>query len=203
VKTAPALLLFGSLLALCALSGCAAAPATLTVRSTQHRAAYAQTFRQAYAGRTDDGTYEFLLVADDAARATAQTKPGQPLEPVAQTPLRQVVYLKVLWRPIGGTDSGAANNATLDWYVFSDAPSARGDLLQYRGTAFVSVTPRDQKTRVTVRDGTIMPRAARGGLSDPIGVARLSGSFTAVANDARLEALLAATRARVTDTPHG
>jgi len=182
------------------LIGCAAPPATMTVSSQQKHVSYAQTFQQAYAGRTDDGTYEFLLVADDAQRATAaqKKKPGQPLEPIARPPLRQVVYLKVLWRPMTGTDSSAANNATIDWYVLSDAASGQTDLLEYQGTAFVYVTPKDNTAKVDVRAGTITPFAARGSLHDPVGVAHLSGSFTAVANDDRLEELLAATRARTT-----
>ena len=182
---------------LASLVGCASPPATMTVRSSRANVSYAQTFQQAYAGRTDDGTYEFLLVADDAARASAsEKKPGQPIEPMVAAPLRQVVYLKVLWRPITGTDATAANNASVEWTVLSDAASGQTDLLQYQGTAFVSVTPKGNIAKVKVRNGTITPCAARGTLHDPVGVARLDGSFTAVANDDRLEELLAATRAR-------
>ena len=179
------------------LVGCAAPPAQMTVSSSKANVSYAQTFQQAYAGRTDDGTYEFLLVADDAARAAAaEPKPGQPIGPMTAPPLRQVVYLKVLWRPMTGTDATAANNASVEWYVLSDTSSGQSDLLQYQGTAFVSVTPKGNIAKVDVRNGTMSPCAARGTLHDPVGVARLNGSFTAVANDDRLEELLAATRAR-------
>ena len=178
--------------------------AQLVVRSDAKKVAYAQTFSQAVADRSEDGTFQFVLIADDArpreAREPAvnltKKSTGRRLDPSATMPLHQVVYVKVLWRPMNGTDRSIGSNASLEWYVLSDTAGGSGDLLEYQGTAFVMVDPNDDATKVKIRGGMIKPRAVRGGLTDPIGPARIEGSFTAVNDPARLHELLTATRAR-------
>jgi hypothetical protein len=190
------LLLFVAVLLLL-LQGCAS-PSWIIVQPDQSKTVFEQHFQQAYGGRTDDGTYEFLLIADDADSAAAQNKPGAALHPVAREPLRQVIYIKVLWRPMPGAQTTAANNAAITWYVMSDAPQNQRDLLEYRGTAFVAVRPKDHSARVRISNGTVLLHSRRGHLRDAIGQGHLSGEFTAVSDDSRLEEILASTRARST-----
>ena len=78
-------------------------------------------------------------------------------------PLHQVVHVKVLWRPLDGTDPSVGSNASLVWYVLSDTAEGEGDLLEYQGSAYVEVDPKDDVTKVTIHDGTIKPRPAAGG----------------------------------------
>ncbi|MEO6436971.1 MAG: hypothetical protein ABIP55_14595 [Tepidisphaeraceae bacterium] len=179
-------------------TGCST-PATLTVRSTERKCSYAQTFSQAFASHTEDGTHEFILVADDAIRS-APKETGGPLQPVEKTPLRQVVYIRVLWQPLTGIEPGVGTNASIDWFVFGDTAGSGNDMLEYQGTAMARIDVGGKgATKVTLREGTLKPRAARGTLTDPIGVGRLSGTFTAVNNPARVQELLAAARARTAD----
>ena len=187
------------LLAISFATGCATSPATLTVRSTERQAAYAQNFTQAFASETEDGTQEFILVSDDAVKRTAHD-PGGVLRPVGQTPLRQVVYVRVLWKPLNGVEKGITSNASVDWYVFGNTSGTATDMLSYQGTAFANIKDgRGETKKVTLREGTIKPTAARGALTDPIGIGRLQGNFVAVQNPHRLHELLAAARARSAD----
>jgi hypothetical protein len=189
---------------------------TLVVRSQAKHKAYAQNFSQAVANPHEDGMYEFVLISDDA-RPNQQQKhdaarlissitgsltgadkkaADQPLDPSKSMPLHQVVHVKVLWRPLNGTDPSVGANAALVWYVLSDTAEGEGDLLEYQGSAYVEVDPKDDVTKVTIHDGTIKPRACRGGLIDPIGPAHIEGKFVAINDAARLREVLSSTRAR-------
>ena len=73
-------------------------------------------------------------------------------------------------------------------------------MLEYQGAAYATIKDgRGDTKQVTLRDGTLKPRNARGALTDPIGVGRLAGTFTAVRNPHRVQELLAAARARTLD----
>jgi len=197
-RPSPLLLALSLLLA----GGCSSQAGQLVVKSDTKKVAYAQKFSQAVAERTEEGMYQFVLVADDKPRDGAASgtrkkqSPGKRLDPADTMPLHQVVYVKVLWRPMDGTDRSIGSNAALRWYVLSDTANGAVDLLEYTGSAFVMVNPKDDETKVSIRAGSIKPGAIRGGLTDPIGPARIEGSFTAVNDPARLHELLAATRAR-------
>ena len=187
-----------------ALAGCSSKTPTLVVHSDAKKVAYAQTFSQAVAGQTEDGAFQFVLVSDDARPPAAPKRlslkkdpdPTPRLDPSANMPLHQVVYVKVLWRPMTGTDRSIGSNAAVDWYVLSDTAGGTRDLLEYSGSAFVTVTPKGDVTKVAIRGGSIRPRSVLGGFTDPIGPARIEGSFTAINDGARLREVLTATRAR-------
>jgi hypothetical protein len=181
-------------------TGCSSSPATLTVRSNERNVSYAQTFSQAFAAQSEDGTHEFVLVSDDAVKS-APKDPGAPLQPIEHTPLRQVVYIRVLWQPLNGVERGVAKNASLDWFVFANTAGGSDDVLEYQGTACATVKAVNggEATTVTLHDGALEPHAARGDLTDPVGPARLQGRFTAVKNPHRVQELLAAARARTAE----
>jgi hypothetical protein len=180
--------------------GCAQTPSILTVQSAKRNVAYSQQFGQAFASRTEDGAHEFILVADDAIRS-APREPGGPLTPVAKTPLRQVVHVRVLWEPLNGVEETVTRNASISWFVFTDTAAGTVGIREYQGTAYASVDSASggNATRVTLRHGTLKPYSSRGSLSDPIGMGKLEGTFTAIRNPNRVRELLAATRARTAE----
>ena len=168
----------------------------LTIHSPERNLAFEQSFSRIWGVRNDDGTYEFALVADDAAGQADRSSPGAVLHPVRREPLHQVMDIRVLWRPMPGTEARLADNATITWYILPDAPSESGEVLEYRGTAFVAVRPREDVAQVAIRRGTISLNGRRGALHDPIGPASVSGEFTAINDSARLTQVLADARAR-------
>ena len=181
------------------IGGCAAQKPVLVVHSDSKKVAYAQTFSQAISAANEDGTYHFVLVADDTRptqKPAKKTEPTPRLDPTNSAPLHQIVYVKVLWRPMNGTDHSIGSNAAVNWYVLSDTAGGSQDLLEYQGSAFVMVHVKGDVTKVSISDGTLHPRAVRGGLSDPIGPARIEGSFTAINDPVRLREVLNSTRAR-------
>jgi len=181
-------------------TGCVSQKPTLVVHSDTNHRTFAQTFSQAVASPNEDGTYHFVLVADDVRptpnKHAKKSDPSPRIDPSESAPLHQIVYVKVLWRPMDGTDHTVGSNAAVNWYVLSDTAAGSHDLLEYQGSAFVKVYPKDGVTKVTIADGTLRPRAVRGGLSDPIGPASIEGSFTAVNDPVRLREVLNSTRAR-------
>ena len=81
--------------------GCASSKnAQLTLRPSEGKVAYAQNFTQAYAGQSADGSWSFVLVSDDQPGEKSDRK---HIDPSNQMPLRQVVYVKLLWQPMNGT----------------------------------------------------------------------------------------------------
>lgn len=186
------LLIFPALL-LIFLAGCAAQPTTLMLQPLSRRVIYAQKFGQAYAGQDDDSSPAFLLVSDDAAATSS--KHGAQLQPADLPPLRQVVYIKVLWRPMDGTHNHAAN-ASIDWYILSDTVESAANLLEYQGLGSVTFDPGDNTTTVNIRSANLRPTVSRGTLRDPIGPCKLTGTFTAINDNTRMRSLLSATRKR-------
>jgi hypothetical protein len=170
------------------LTGCASKAGTsprLQLRSSQTRQVYAQQFDTAYFSRGDTGEYEIVLVDDGGADAgtAGSAKAGQPLRPSQAAPLRQVVHIRVHWRPLRGTkpDHPSATNAVIDWYVTAptgDAAQAN-DRLHYQGAAFVEIGAKDRVAKVRVSKGQVALVEAVGSLHDPVGRSVLSGTFTA------------------------
>ena len=67
-----------------------------------------------------------------------------------QTPLRQIVHINVLWRPLSGTRDSAVSNATIDWYVLNNTADGNDDLLVYQGSGYVTLKPDDDTTIVSI-----------------------------------------------------
>jgi hypothetical protein len=178
--------------------GCAAPNSgRLTLNPAGTKKEYSQKFTQTYAAHNDDGSYEFLLIADDADRNRPK-KPGQPLRPTTGTPLRQVVYVKIPWLPMrGNVAETIVSNATVNWYIFSDSPEQGEDLLQYSGVGYALAYPDDTTTTLSLRTASMKAVTVRGGLADPLGPFNLSGHIIALNRGQRLHDILAATQARL------
>ena len=179
------------------LTGCASKagkPARLQLRSSQTRQVYAQQFEKAYFSRLDTGEYEIVLV-DDGDGGAGQPKPAgarQPLRPSQAAPLRQVVHIRVHWRPLRGSkpDHPSATNAVVDWYVTAPAGDAvyANDRLHYQGAAFVEIGAKNGLAKVRISKGQVALVEAVGSLHDPVGRSALAGTFTARRNNAMVAA---------------
>jgi hypothetical protein len=90
----------------------------------------------------------------------------------------------MFWRPMLGTkpDFPSASNATIDWYVMGTGSRESVDMVHYQGVGFVSVRAAAGGATVTVHSALLNPVASCGRMSDPIGTARLSGTFFALNN---------------------
>jgi hypothetical protein len=170
-----------SLLLLGCITGCANDnSADLRLTCTETKNTFTQQFADAYVSKGSEGDTEVVLVNDAACAKTG-------------TDVRQVMHLKVLWRPSPGTKQShpSYTNAALHWYVFNQG-SAAPDVLEYTGAGFVTLADAAGGTQVTIRNATLKPSAAsNGSLSDPVGPARLTGSFLARKSAKRVNDLLA------------
>lgn len=180
------------LLMLVSAGGCASMGSDLAVSSLEHGQSYSQGFKRVYAGRSAEGEYDIVMVEEAADQATPE-KAGQPLFPMAAMPLRQVLHIRVLWRPLNGPrqDFPAATNASISWYVLGATADESPDMLQYNGVGQVSVYPASDETRIFIRSAMLSPGAQRGKIGDPIGRLSLSGSAIAQNDDERVRGLLA------------
>jgi hypothetical protein len=184
------------ILTIALLAGCTSGQAQLTLHPSEGHVAYAQNFTQAYCSKSTDGSYTCVLVSDETPSASAKSFTQSTLKPAQQTPLRQVVHINVLWRPLSGTRDSAVSNATIDWYVLSNTTTGNDDLLLYQGSGYVTLKPGDDVTKVDIHTGDLRPALVKGTLSDPIGTAMLSGKFLAINDTQKTRDLVNATRQR-------
>ena len=142
----------------------------LTVRSLDRRQTYQQQFSKAYAGRSDRGDFDVVLV-----------KEGD---------VRQVMHVRVLWKPMKGTklDHPTATNATLDWIVWDGAD---GGFIAYTGAGFVNLQRSGNTARLDIRNATLSPTVRDGAINDPIGRVKVSGTVVARTNREKLGDVLA------------
>jgi hypothetical protein len=171
--------------------GCAAGPAPqeLTLRSPEQSKSFVQPFANAYMSRDAAGDVDVVLV-DRAAE--------QRLDGVAESsraPVRQVMHLRVLWNPQRDqkADHSVASNATVHWYVMGNTPSTAAGVLEYAGTAFVTIDG-SAPAELTIRNASVRPVACRGGLCDPVGPSTIAGTIHARSDRHRVHQALAAVR---------
>jgi hypothetical protein len=175
--------------------GCAGGT-NLTVTSLQNHQTFQQPVTKAFAGRSTDGDLDVVVVNDGQSRPGAGS-PG----------VRQVMHVRVLWKPMKGVklDNPTATNAAIDWYVFSDSDKAAGGpgLVAYTGAGFVDVQQSGNTATLTIRNATLRPTTRHGGMTDPIGPAKVQGTVVArTGRDEELRAILSEARqasARATD----
>jgi hypothetical protein len=150
-----------------------------------------QKFSRAYCSMDELGDYQFVLIAD--GNESLPRGQGKILYPTNSTSLRQVVYIRVLWKPLPGTraDQPTSTNATINWYVRSNMPDSGSDKLDYGGAGFVAVYPTKTGAHVIIRNADLAVRQQSGEFNDPLGRPSLTGSFDAVRNDGLVRDILA------------
>jgi hypothetical protein len=180
--------------------GCGTSKPVLSVSTLDPQRAFQQRFTQAYTSRDAAGDYQVVLL-NDPIDAVSPGDAGKPLTAAKVPPLREVLHIRVLWRPMSGAkpDSPAATNASLHWYVLS-GPTAEGtSMIHYAGTAFVAVVPNGPGAEVTVRNGRLRAVEQHGELVDPLKDFAVSGRFDAVADDQRLARILTDVKSAVAE----
>lgn len=177
--------------------GCGQKSAELTLTSLESNTTFLQQFSKAYVTKGATGGSEIVLVDKQAVSGAGTPGETVPASASGATAVRQVMHLKVLWKPQRGTKQSHASytNAGLRWYVIGDTGH---DVLEYSGAGFVALQETAAGTQVTIRNATLKPVGApRGGLSDPVGPARLTGTFIAKKSSQRVKSLLAEVKSAV------
>lgn len=175
--------------------GCRSNTPHLTFRSLDNSAKLEQPFALAAMSRDPAGDYDLVLVSQgledrrsfarwavDSANPVnwfRMPKPGAALEPVEAAPVRQVVHMKIHWRPRAGTtpENPAASNATVRWVVFGtpEPTEQSADILEFQGTAFVRVRFVRGGYDLRIRAGDLRPTRRDGEMVDVIGPNTLEG----------------------------
>jgi hypothetical protein len=175
--------------------GCASKnSADLRLTCLESDKAFSQRFSDAYVSKGAEGNTEIMLVNDTEASASGASGARVAREVIQPSGVRQVMHVKVLWRPQRGAKQGhpSYTNAGLHWYVFNDNGNGTSDVLEYSGAGFVALSNVSGGTKVTIRNATLKPVApSRGSLSDPVGPAKLTGTFIAKKSTKRVQDLLA------------
>lgn len=175
---------FFILAALASILGGCAGQSRLSIIPTNSSRRFVQTFGQAYAAQDDAGDYRILLLNDGLASTSAS---NAALRATSQPPVRQVVHIRLFWRPMIGAKANfpSSANAAIDWYIMGVGSREGIDMVHYRGVGFVSVNPAPGGVSVSIDHTHMQPAACCGSMSEPFEQAQLSGSFFAV-NDAEL-----------------
>ncbi len=159
--------------------GCAAAP-DLTLTSLDQHHTWREPFSHAYSRRDGNGNLDIVLIDRPTEVALSGHRPA--------TPVRQVMYIHVLWTPARETKAVTCN-AAIKWYVIGDRKPQ--DLLEYSGTGFVSWKSQDNgHARVWIQNALLKAAENHGSLTDPVGSSRLQGSILARANSQRVAKVL-------------
>jgi hypothetical protein len=197
------------------LAGCSSQYPTLTYTSADNAKELIQPYAISAMSRDSRGDWDVVLVSQGLEKprplinriGTAinpvelfhrEQTAGKDLTPATSTPVRQVVHMKLHWRPQRGSspNNPAAANATIRWLVFgppqptstasaSDAagsgvsttPPAATDVLEYQGTAFVAPDFERNGYTLHVLAGSVAPVAVKGDMTDALGPAHLEGTF--------------------------
>jgi hypothetical protein len=169
------------LLPLMLLTACADDP-TLRVKSNDGRRALSQPFSLAAMSGSVERDFDIVLVAQ-GTEAAEPVAAGKELNPAPAPPIRQVVYLRLHWRPYpgAGPDNPASSNATVRWFLYpaAGAATATSDSVEYHGTAFVKPTFSRDGCELVVRAGELYPAKIKGRMRDAIGPSSFSGTFFA------------------------
>ena len=163
LKKALPLLLLGLVI------GCSSQTGQLILKPASGNKKFSQKFDSAFATRNSDGSYDFVLVAQDQ-------------------PLRQIVHVRVPWIPERGNISEViVTNAAVDWYIRSENGQ---DMIQYAGAGHAMAYSSDKTIDLNLKKARLKPHVRRGGLRDPLGTFDLWGDIRAERNPTRLRELL-------------
>jgi hypothetical protein len=182
--------LFGTM----AVGGCGTTIAHLEISPNTGQTPVVQDFPHAYLAVGEDGDDDIALVSEGLI--PSQTR-GHVLEPSQIDPLKQIVHIHVLWRPLPGTraDQPTSTNAIIDWYVLSNMPDSSDDRLVYRGAGFITIYPTKRGAHIVIRSASMSISQKTGDLVDPFGPASLAGAFDVIRNDGMAHDVIASATA--------
>lgn len=177
--------------------GCASGPAWLTFKSVESEKQYSQRFNRSYFSIGEDGQYNIILIEDGMGQPSGRT--SGPLVSTASAPVSQIIHIRVLWKPLRGSkpDAPSATNSVIDWYVRPADYDGAGQRLHYRGAGFVVIDQSRQQAKIVIRNARLELADGSVQLRDPLGTSTLSGSFTAIEDQAMVESTLSALKREV------
>jgi len=185
------------LLILALLAGCGSKHSRLNVKSLDNSVRLDQSFGLSAMARDQNGDYDLVLVSQGLeqrrsiwSRTASALNPvswfrdqpaGQPLTPAAGAPVRQVIHLKIHWRPRAGAspENPAASNATVRWVVFGtpEPSTTTEDIVEYQGTAFARPFFERGGYTVVLQAGRLKLARLSGQMNDPLGPSTFRGKF--------------------------
>ncbi len=162
------------LIAIAGISGCKSfGPMRIKPVTSTTGATLRPDFTASYYRVSRDKAYHFIL-------ASATKVPGGEI--------RQVMILRVFWRPIPGVTPilSTAINTTIRYLIFT--PNGCG---MYEGAGFVRLHNGSHARRMhaSLVDGDLRLTGASGYFTDALGPARITGDFTALASKEKTVAL--------------
>jgi len=174
------------------LSGCASRHSDLCFTANDGRHELRQRFDQAFCREFPNGDKDIVLLNDGIVPGNDAGSQG--LEAARDLLPRQVVYIRMFWKPvIFRPDHPAAANASLHWYVLGMNP---GDgWIDYSGTALVTFDGSGDTRSIEVIAAWMTATTKHGQLTDPIGLGSIKGKIKAVVDSARVETMLQDVRA--------
>jgi hypothetical protein len=176
-------------------AGCASKSPQVKVYPTEGLP-FAQRFPRAYLGVNELGDSEIVLISDGTE---SPRKQGRILLPTNVNSVKQIVHIRILWKPLPGTrtDQPTSTNATINWYVRSNMPDEENDKIEYGGAGYVGVYPTKTGAHIVIRNATLALRAQSGEMENPFGKPSIVGSFDVVRNDGLVKDILATLQTRV------
>lgn len=159
----------------CALAGvgCGSKPqSTATLDCTATDRTFTQAFPEGVARVGEDGNADILLSCRTESKA------------VSAPAVDQVVHIRVQWQmgfKVKQENRQVAQNAVIRWYVSpaGQPESGKPQLIEYVGSGHVELKHDGDEVIATLEDATLTPAVCTSKMADPIGPARLSGTFLA------------------------
>lgn len=159
--------------------GCGSKYPTLKFTSVDQTKVLRQPFGLTAMARDPQGDdYDLVMMSQGLERLRPE-EAGEPIGPSKEAPVRQVVYIRIHWRPRPGSraNNPAAANASVRWIIFGTPGEGGDDLIEYQGTAFVR--PDFGRTGYTlrIRKGDLRLARRQGEMTDVLGPTDFEGDF--------------------------
>jgi hypothetical protein len=158
----------------------------------KHR--FSQTFNEAYFARNDSGDSDIVLVQQEVQ--PRHPDPTKPLNPDPSVLPRELVHIRVFWKPMTGVkpDHPANTNASIHWCFICQGNDGSG-VIEYTGSGLVEVDESSTGATVTIRKAWMKQACQSGKLVDPIGPSILEGQFSAVRDGNQVKTVIAQIKA--------
>jgi hypothetical protein len=164
--------------------GCHSGP-EVRVTSVDGSRELRQPFDRVFVEQSQDGTYRIVMSCQGDDRQN-RSGAGDNLEPQEKIPVRQVMVLKVNWRPRRGFqyDHPAGANASVRWLLLGASPDpAVVDYIEFEGTALVRVRRESASSfAVEISNGYLQPVVTRGQMINSLSESTFEGHFAASDN---------------------
>jgi hypothetical protein len=178
--------------ALLFLSACSSSDSgQLQMVSYEDHRSFTQKFTQAYIARNATGDADIVLVQDDMQSVPQNRDPSKPLEPDPCDLPRQLVHIRVFWTPMPGVkpDHPANTNASIHWTLVCD--HSQGAVIDYSGCGLVELSESKTTADISIRGAWMKADRKSPSMIDPLGASNLQGSFTAVKDPEKVQAVMA------------